>query len=70
MSKIAIFNLLKYLILYIFENAAIIWGRLLLQSKALEMRLLFKGGSYLRAALNNDFTVSIEIAENWGQNQF
>ena len=38
-------------------NAALIQGRLLLETIWPEVRLLFEGGSYLRAALNNDFTV-------------
>ena len=40
-------------------NAALNQGRLLLENTRSEVRLLFKGGSYLRAALNNDFTVSL-----------
>ena len=38
-------------------SAASIWGRLLLLWVYWKVRLLFKGGYYLRAARNNDFTV-------------
>ena len=41
----------------ILPSAALIQGRLLLETILLEVRLLFEGGCYLRAALNNDFTV-------------
>ena len=38
-------------------SAALKQGWLLLETILLEVRLLFEGGCYLRAALNNDFTV-------------
>ena len=41
----------------ILPRAALNQGRLLLETILSEMRLLFEGGCYLRAALNNDFTV-------------
>ena len=47
-------NFLVILVLKIVEFSKM---RLLLQDSRLEVRLLFEGGSYMRAALNNDFTV-------------
>ena len=46
----------------ILPRAALNQGRLLLETILSEMRLLFEGGCYLRAALNNDFTVFVLIS--------
>ena len=45
-------------------NAATIQGRLLLKMHPLDVRLQFKGGYYLRAATNSDFTVAHLKGEN------
>ena len=42
--------------MFLAQNAGTIQGRVLLQV-SLKVRVLFEGGHYSRAGLNNDFTV-------------
>ena len=44
--------------MFLAQNAGTIQGRVLLQV-SLKVRVLFEGGHYSRAGLNNDFTVII-----------
>ena len=49
----------------IIQSAASIWGRLVLQLRNVQMRLLFEGGFYLSAASNTVFTVYACFEGNW-----